>query len=614
MRKKVLIAIGASLCLLAAGGWLHRSGGQGSKEYGRLGLLLPDGTDFSDPRVTVWLDAASEEGLDVVPVTDSSFLRPLFGRQEYAGLIVPDSVHEQASDLLVSAIHNYVTTGGKLMLVYDAGTKSLQGAYPGERSRFSDLAGVDYALYQALGDKTIESSDVNGTISAMDQLRVPPGKYYPFLAVAKGGDAGQQTMAQLRRYQYGSLEYPSFVTAGVYSGQVLLHSSEGTVAGHHPVGKGLVLFVNLPLGYLKRQTDGLPLHAFLKFFAVNLLDLPYLTSVPDGVGGIVLDWHVDSNAAVKALQEMNHWTILQQGPYSIDITAGPDTYTFGDGKGFDVLHKAVSRDLVQQYLQLGEEIGSHGGWIHNYFSAHADTDKPADLEKFLELNKNALEQVTGKTVVEYAAPNGNQPEWVTHWLESHGFVAYYYTGDTGMGPTQDYLGGRRAGKNIWAFPIAHMDRAASFEEMSAEDVSYGVIQNWLERMTDFVVDEKQARLIYFHPPGILSFHQVVNSWLEKTAQLKAQGRFRWYTMTQMAHFLNSRKNAEWRVGQRDNGVLLEMKSAETLAHLAWSFPKKRFGKPEAIRGAATVVEEGDAWLVVSGDGNHLEVEARMLNR
>ena len=613
MRNKVLIAIGTSLCLLAAGGWLVRSRGQGNGEYGRLALLLPDGTDFSDPRVTVWLDAASEEGLEAVPITDSGFLRPLAGRPEYAGVILPDSVHEQASDLLVSEIHNYVTAGGKLMLVYDAGTKSLQGAYARERSRFSDLAGVDYALYHTLGDKTIQSSDVGGTISAMDQLRVPPGKYFPFWA-AEDGKTGEETVAQLRRYQYGSLEYPSFVTAGAFDGQILLHSSAGTVAGCHPVGKGVVLFVNLPLGYLKRQTDGLPLHAFLKFFAANLLDLPYLTSVPDGVGGLVLDWHVDSNAALKALQEMNQWTILQQGPYSIDITAGPDTYEFGDGKGFDVLHNATSQDLVKQYVQLGEEIGSHGGWIHNYFSAHVDTDKPAELEKFLELNKSALEQVTGKTVVEYSAPNGNQPEWVTNWLESHGFVAYYYTGDTGMGPTQDYLGGRRAGGNIWAFPIAHMDRAASFEEMSAEDVSYDVIQNWLERLTDFVVEERQTRLVYFHPPGILPFNQVVNRWLERTAQLKAQGRFRWYTMAQMARFLNSRKKAEWSAREQGDGVLLEAKSAETLAHLTWSFPKTRFGKPEAVRGAAAVPEQGDAWLIVAGDGNQLAVEARMLSK
>ena len=56
-------------------------------------------------------------------------------------------------------------------------------------------------------------------------------------------------------------------------------------------------------------------------------------SVPDGVGGLVLNWHVDSNAAIKPLQEMSSWTLMQQGPYSIHITAGPDAGKAGDTEG-----------------------------------------------------------------------------------------------------------------------------------------------------------------------------------------------------------------------------------------------------------------------------------------
>jgi hypothetical protein len=45
----------------------------------RLLLLVPDGASFSDPKVAMWMDAGSEEGLHVVPVHDSDFLRPLWG-------------------------------------------------------------------------------------------------------------------------------------------------------------------------------------------------------------------------------------------------------------------------------------------------------------------------------------------------------------------------------------------------------------------------------------------------------------------------------------------------------------------------------------------------------
>jgi hypothetical protein len=610
MKKRAVTIAAGAFCLLALATWLvlrvyeHFSAGADG-----LILLVPDSASFSDPWVTVWLDAATEEGLHVIPMHDSAFLRPLFGRPKCAGVILPDSIHQQASDLLLGEIRNYVANGGNLMLVYDAATKSIQGYYPSGRSRLSDLAGVDYAFYKSLGDATIRSGDMTSTIQLMKQLGVPPGKYFPFLAPSAAIE--NTTSTQLRRYQYGNLEYPSFVTAGDFAGQVLLRSGAGIAAGYHRYEKGRVLFVNLPLGYLKGNTDGLPLHVFLRYFAVHILSLPHLLSVPDGVGGLVLNWHVDSNAAISALQAMNSWTILKQGPYSIDITAGPDTYAIGDNRGFNVLHNPVSQDLVHKYIGLGNEIGSHGGWIHNYFAAHVGIDPPKDMAKFLDLNKDALEQVTGKRVVEYAAPNGDQPEWVTHWLESHGFVAYYFTGDAGMGPTLGYRRGQREGQNIWAFPVTQLDRAASFEEFGGEDISFAEIQQWLEALTGFVVDRQEVRLIYFHPPGILPYHDIVYHWLEKTAQLKAQGSFRWYTMAQVANFLNSRKHVEWTWTERDGLATLKATNSESLAHDTWNLPADRFDRPVVIRGTVTVSENGDAWLLDAGDGNQLEVQARI---
>jgi Polysaccharide deacetylase len=609
MKKRAIAIIVPVLCLMTLGTWfVARAYGKFRAGAGGLILLVPDGANFSDPRITMWLDAASEEGFHIVPMHDSDFIRPLFGRPKCIGVILPDSIHQEASDLLVGAIREYVAGGGNLMLVYDAATRSMEGIYPGERSRLSDLAGVDYALYKKLRDATIQSGDLSSTIQAMKQLGIPPGKYFPFLAPSAAFES--KTFTQLRRYQYGSLEYPSFVTSGDYGGQVLLRSSAGIAAGYHCYQKGSVLFVNLPLGYLKGNTDGLPLHAFLHYFAVQMLSMPRLLPVPDGVGGLVLNWHVDSNAAISALRAMNSWPILEQGPFSIDITAGPDTYAFDDHKGFNVLHNSVSQALVRQYVGRGYEIGSHGGWIHNYFSAHVETDPPDKMAKFLELNKDALEQVTGKRVVEYAAPNGDQPEWVTHWLEAHGFVAYYFTGDSGMGPTEGYRRGEREGQNIWAFPVTELDRAASFEEFSGENVPFDEIQQWLEAMTTFVANREEVRLIYFHPPGILPYHAVVRNWLKQTAQLQSQGAFRWYTMAQLANFLNSRKQVQWEFTERDGVASLTASNSSSLAHQTWSFPAKNFAKPLVIKGSATVSQDGDSWLVNAGDTTTLEVQAR----
>src|SRR6202158_2055775 len=268
-RPRTFVAIGSViLVVLIAWSWAMYDRFRSTAD--RLLLLVPDGISFSNPKVTMWLDAGSEEGLHVVPVHDSEFLRPLWGETKCAGVILPDSIHQQASDLFVATLHRFVAGGGRLMLVYDAGTFSLNGTYAGGRSRLSDLAGVDYALYDKLGDKTIQWSKVTSTNAIVSQMEIPPGKYYPFqtetgASAPKDGSpiAPNGTFeVELRRYKYGDLQYPSFVTSGNYTCEVLFRSSNGLVAGQHSYQKGSVLFVNLPLGYLKGSTDGLMLHVF----------------------------------------------------------------------------------------------------------------------------------------------------------------------------------------------------------------------------------------------------------------------------------------------------------------------------------------------------------------
>ena len=69
----------------------------------------------------------------------------------------------------------------------------------------------------------------------------------------------------------------------------------------HTLGQGTVLFANLPLGYLKTQTDSYLLHRLLSHFAVAMAQQPTLASTPQAQGGMVLNLHVDSNAAQTPL-------------------------------------------------------------------------------------------------------------------------------------------------------------------------------------------------------------------------------------------------------------------------------------------------------------------------
>jgi len=600
---------GATTLVLALAIWSAH--GRSTADPDRLLLLLPDGASLSDPKVTLWLDAGNEEGLHIVPMRDSDFTRPFFGQPSCAGVILPDMVHRQASDLFIAVIRRYVAGGGHLMLVYDAGTFTPEGRYAKGWSRFSDLAGVDYALYDKLQNGTIHWGGVSGNSAVVEQMDIPPGKYYPFRSPAQ--DAGNFEI-ELKRYKFGDLSYPSYVTSGNYDGEVLFHSDAGLVAGEHNFEKGSVLFINAPLGYLKANTDGLLLHAFLKYFAVHTLDLPYLMSVPDGVGGMVLNWHVDSNAAIKPLQEMRKWTMLQQGKFSIHITAGPDSTKVGDHDGFDVPHNKISQELIREHVARGDAIGSHGGWMHDYFAFHVEKDDPKTLEPLLAWNKTALEAVTGKPVVEYSAPDGNQPQWVTHWLDTHGFVAYYFTGDTGMGPTQGYRDGAREGQNVWAFPIVHLNKDAAFEEMMKHGASGEEIERWLEAMSSFVSDHRCIRLLYFHPPGIIGYHKAVDQWLAQTARQQAQGQFRWYTMTEVAGFLNSRKQVQWKASEDGGRLSIVATHPQTLEHETWRLPASRYSEPVIDRGIAKVIRDNDSWMVVAGPGTEIQFESKVVGR
>ncbi len=608
--KWLWTSIGGAV-LLAVAFWSWTIRGASGTAPDRLLLLLPDGVSLTDPKVTLWLDAGSEEGLHVVPMRDSDFTRPFFGQPVCAGIILPDMVHQQASDLFIAAVRRYVAHGGHLMLVYDAGTFTPEGRYAKGWSRLSDLAGVDYALYDRLQNDTIHWGGISGNSAIVNQMDIPPGKYYPFRNPAPETTNFE---IELKRYKFGDLHYPSYVTSGNFDGQTLFHSDAGLVAGEHNFEKGTVLFVNAPLGYLKSNTDGLLLHAFLKYFAAHTLNLPYLMSAPDGVGGLVLNWHVDSNAAIQPLQQMRSWKMLQQGKFSIHITAGPDSTKVGDHDGFDVPHNKISQELIRERVARGDEIGSHGGWMHDFFAAHVEKDDPKDLERYLEWNKTALEAVTHKPVVEYSAPDGNQPQWVTHWLDTHGFLAYYFTGNTGMGPTQGYRDGVREAETVWAFPIVHLNKDAAFEEMMKHGVQGTEIEQWLQAMSSFTADHRCIRLLYFHPPGILGYHQAVDEWLAQTSELQNKGQFRWYTMAEIARFLSTRKQVQWKTSESGGRFTVLATHPQTLEHETWHLPAAKYSEPVVDRGNAKVMRDNDSWMVIAGPGAELQFESKVVGQ
>ena len=622
MRKRlkyIVILLLAPLLVYATADFVsrYRSSARPT-ELDTVMLLLPDEVDSSTPAVRQWLDAADEEGLHLVPIHDSKFLNPL-SRVHASGVILPDQLHRSANDVLVGELYRYVREGGNLMVVYDACTWDLNGRFlPGE-SRLSGLVGVKYALYDLYRTATMEPSQVTGTASAMRELGIPPGS---FSAIDGSGKLARwRPVAEhdtepekatdrfgFATYLYGAVDYPIFHTLGDFDGEVLLTSKRGLAAGYRHEQLGQVLFVNLPLGYLASRTDGLLLHSFLRYFAVRMAGLPYLASVPDGVGGLVFNWHIDARSSLRPLKALADAGIFDHGKFSVHFTAGPDVDVVGDHKGLDILHDPESQKWIHYLQARGQVIGSHGGWIHNYFGHNVSDANEEEFEKYLVMNRDAIERVSGTHITEYSAPVGNHPAWVTRWLEKNGFLAYYFTGDAGLGPTHVYRGSERD-NSIWAFPILHMGKEASLEEMGFDDVPITAVHDWLFAVTDFTVRQHTARLVYAHPYGAERFFGTIRAWLSNADDLEKQGRFRWYTMTALAQFLDQRELVRWsvhRVGSQN--IRLEATHPQALNGQTWAFPAAKYGNPRVLKGDATVRVEDGTIFVTANKGRELKVE------
>lgn len=712
---------------------------------GVLLLLLPDGQDVKDPRVAAWVDAAAEEGVRILPVTDSSFMTMGATALSYAGLILPDSLHTLASDGLISAIQSYTAAGGKTMLVFDFGALTLSAGvpvYPIPKSRLSSMAGVDYILYDQLRDQTTGLGPVTALRSQLRSLLVPPGKsmaftglpvaastttnntspstasvvmstsatsdasgllsasgvssstalYLPVSTQSPGGADGfdPQQYAGLsyassvsgaaapssRRmnridlgrafkaspispvtatapsiqsattlaasvdpvesysgYLLGSLIYPSYVTQGTFgavAGQKVIATSPqfGLVAGLNPVGAGKVLFVNLPLTYLKGRTDALMMHGFLHYFTRQVVGMAHLSAMPNGVGGMTLNWHLDSMAAQAPTQSLIKLNVFSDPAalFSVDMTAGPDTVMPGDKLGWNLSANKTARQLLKTLDGWGHSMGSHGGWIHDYFGFNVTETNSSEstggacvntvvkvdnYQQCLVLNRQAVDGTVGKLSRSYSAPEGNNPLWAMTWLEQQGVVATYFAGHTGLGATRQYREGQLRNPNIWVFPVTPQGLYATFEEFQAYNVPQSDVLDGYKALIDFNVAQNTSRLIYAHPPGAALWSSVLKDML---AYAKAKNaNFAWYTMPRLADFMTRRLSVSWtQTKDATTGLTLFTASHPvSLKEMVWRLPRSVYpNAPRIVSGKATVdVSNAEFWLIKAGVGTQLVFSA-----
>lgn len=572
-----------------------------------LVLLVPDRAALQEPAAQAWIDAANEEGLPLVAMTDDEFMRYSGNRGDIPGVVLPDTVHKRANDLLVSLLHSYVTAGGKLLVAFDAGLLDAQtGTYAPGQSRLSRLVGVRYGMYSDLRDLTIASGAVYGTRETEKELRLQAGKLdFKY--------SSHPHLGELTTYGYVRLTHNYFRTGTSYGGKALMKSFDGdVVVGRNRFGKGEVLFANLPLGYLKTRTDGYMLHRLLSHFATDMAALPRLVPVPNAQGGLVLNLHIDSNAAQAPLLQLEKWGWFNTGPFSMHVTAGPDTYEPGDRMGLDIDHNPVMQDFLRRMTAKGHEMGNHGGWIHDVFGDDAKANNRAAFEPWLDLNNRAMSSAVGKPMRVYSAPQGNQPVWATKWLERNNFKAYYFTGDTGLGPTRSYYEGKRPQRILWAFPVSNLLKIATFEELDhpRTPLTATDIGGFLIQLSQYVADHRVARLFYFHPPAAPRYTAVMEGLMAEAKRLADAGRFRWYAMEYLADFMTRREMTTWSVVQEGRSLTLRASNPQGLQELAWVFPAESARNVEVRKGKATVRKQDGEWVITAGGGSELVVSLR----
>lgn len=716
-----------------------------AQSLSKMALLLPDGLAVNNVQVTAWTHAAQEQGYQLSILRNADFLLLGAGaRTQYSGIIVPDQMQVSMSDALVNTIQSYVTQGGNIMLVYDAGALTATGFYAIPKSRFSDLVGVDYVLYDALRDRTVGLGPVIGLESTLRALQVPPGKSMPHtqtasivtafsdeprvMRVADEGDGNQpantgataqflpaspanpgglkgydhslyfkpgpdvmdttrvpsskdhghskglkpegkalkhkeaverqpvpdvtpsifskgalKNLTQSRSgksslgarsflmqatagtsdavhsisgYVYGALTYPSFVTQGPAQGVTLMSSPQhGLVASSRTVGSGSVLFVNMPLTYLKLGgEDAMPLHGFLHLFARGPAKQPRLTNVPDGIGGLVFNWHLDSKEAQQPIQTLKNMGVWNNKPFSIHITAGPDTIVPGDRLGFDLPNNPTVQQHLRNFVAQGHEVGNHGGWIHDYFGINVNETNQAQYEPYLVLNRNAVQAAIGKASTEYSAPQGNNPLWAVTWLQQNGVGSFYSLSHTGTAVTRSYRGGGLPNPSMWAVPVTPFGVAATFEEFEELLFTDAEIIQWYKDLMDFASNNETNRMIYAHPPGAVEFPNVMTTMLQYAAQKQTAGKFRWYTMTQLQKFMVQRDNTTWKsaIGTNGNMRVTASNATTNLANLTWAYPKTKYARPVAVSGKMAIVDQGTDWLVRITAGKTATFEAAPL--
>lgn len=541
------------------------------------------------PAWRVWQQLLREGGIpfEAIPTEELSRLSPREIGRRFQALLLPDEIATQLPKPLLTKLKQYVlTASGKLLLVFDAGSRD-EGGTIYARDPLADLTGVE---------RHLSTGPVEGGwyIAADSPLR-------PYFddGVIFDGRLGVYSLPPIVDQGY----FTSVGMAEVLAtdGPVQSHSSpEPTVRVAHRIhpGGGQVILIN---GRLARQkyvnNNDLIAKVPLKFFLREIAQVPYLVPAPRGKGTMVINLHVCSGAYFEDLDRLfYHGDLPTCFPLSIHITAGPDTNRLGDGTGVDVRNPKRGLPYVRLLANYGR-IGSHGGWIHNYFALSYNKLSYETKKEFIDRNFAALQEVTGQKITEYAAPGGAHSEEINDFLANWGVRAAAYPVSFNAPPTHAWTR-RGPEERFWHFGYTGTRYGTCFENMLAEKRPPAQIVQDTFRVIDEVLDRREIRLFYFHPISIARHPEMWRPIRRRLEEEVTRGRLIIRTMTDLADFLDRHQETSFTVGESKEGYQILARSPQNLAELTFALPLHG-GHLEPVQGLELHEEGGWAYLTIT---------------
>lgn len=511
-------------------------------------------------------------------------------------VIMPDGLLQITSPNFVEWVKRYVASGGNIAVIYDAGVKNEQGFFL-DKGAFADIIGLNYITYSTAGAAAYDLGNIRfSSEERRDFFEIPIGKTVERLTVSS--------------YNYGALTYPiarneplrELPESSIYAYGVTAKNEKYPLLVLSNHAKGRVLYVNLPLGYLKGYSDDLPMRSVLRTFLFDIIAMPHIMNVEQGLGGLVINWHVDSEVEHMSLPYLLDNGYLRKSiNSSYHICAGDFFLKPHDGLGFEAAGRG--RELILKLKEYGT-VGSHGGWAHNWFSDNINSGKFGEKEiyQYIKKNNDLVASITGYPVTEYAAPNGAHPQpAATRALEALGVVAYYYTGDSGSAPNRTFSDGKMVTENVIAFPIMPFGKTASiYESYRIANRSDSEVKEWFFATLDYIKRNRIVRMIYSHPYDIQYYPKVYLDFVDKVELMQTNKEIIVRPMTDVSRWMFRFLKTRYEFERGEKQTVVSLSNPQGLRGVTIAMPKQHYAAP---LGANITIQDDERYYYVTVAGN-----------